>query len=123
MSYAYKYKEGTDTLSFMVSRTADCLSACKKMMQYKNDQIGFAKWFDKARTIDKRTTYLFLREHYQEIPEKTEGIIRGFVVTMNREYSETLIRLQKTLDEAGMSYNRKEIERWKTWPPYDKTGE
>ena len=68
MSYKPYFPEDTDTLSVMFSLINDCLTICKKMYDNRENKTAFLKLYSKARRIDPRTTYIFIKDRYDEFP-------------------------------------------------------
>ncbi len=101
MSYHRRFEPDTDTLSQLVSTITDCLAACRQMMEYKNDQIGFLRWYDKAKTIDGRTTYLFLKEHADEISPDCLKFCRGLIEKGDQKRQDTIEKVKSDCEKAG----------------------
>ena len=97
MSYGKKFSKNTDTLSEFMSRVNDCTLACKKMMQYKDNPIGFMRWFEKARLIDRRTTYLYIRDKKDMIPDNCEYIYKSFYEKIDNKYKNSHKRIRKKI--------------------------
>ena len=66
---SYKPLKNEDSLSELFSTINDCITICKKFSTLPSKE-DFIRWMDKANTIDKRTTILYLRKHKEEIPEE-----------------------------------------------------
>ncbi len=85
MSYKPYNDENRDSLSILFSTINDCIVACKNMLRNRNNALHFVRWFEKAKLIDPRTTYLFLKKHLPEFSSDCQSICRHFIVKMDKE--------------------------------------
>ena len=106
MSYRPYFKD-TDSLSQLFSTINDCLMACRKMM-LSDDPVYFSKWFDKARTIDSRTTYLFLRDNWGRISNENKALCRSFVVKMDLKKIECLKNINNNPESGKRGFDYSE---------------
>lgn len=86
MSYKPYYSDDHNTTSMFISTIDDCILACKKMTSCNNDPWGFIRWFEKAKKIDPRTTYMFLKQHMDEIPHSAIVVVKIFFEKMDERY-------------------------------------
>lgn len=82
MSYNPHTNEDRDSLSALFSTINDCIVACKNMLRNKDNALHFVRWFEKAKLIDPRTTYLFLKEHLPEFSTDCRSICLPFMEKM-----------------------------------------
>ncbi len=78
MSYKMSFPEDGDDLSGLISIMNDCIVSCKKMLLSDTDD-EFVRWFDKSKRIDPRTTYFFLKKHWDDIPYGRKIFCKSFI--------------------------------------------
>ena len=69
---SYQQTQTHDMLNDYFSNLADFMSISKNILQAEN-KVDFLNWITKAEKIDKRTLFLFLKKHKEQInPEFLE---------------------------------------------------
>ena len=104
MSYKPYFHKDTDSLSQLFTTINDCLIACGKMM-LSDDPVYFSKWFDKARTIDSRTTYLFLRNSWDKISDENRALCKSFVMKMDLKKIESIRKIADNPEAADRGFD------------------
>lgn len=79
MSYSTHYTEDTNTLSQLISTINDCLQICDRMYASRDNVNNFMRWYEKARRIDSRTTYLYLKEKGNDFSVECQNIFNRFL--------------------------------------------
>ena len=87
MSYQPYKTDDWNSMSLHFSTIIDCMIACHHMLENKDRLIPFVKWYDKARKIDSRTTYLFLKEHYDEFSPECRSVCHSFIEKLDARHT------------------------------------
>ncbi len=91
MSYSTHYTENTNTLSQLFSTINDCLQICDRMYASRDNVNNFMRWYEKARRIDSRTTYLYLKEKGNDFNKECHIIFDRFLNKVDMQRKNDLV--------------------------------
>jgi hypothetical protein len=108
MSYKPDFPKNMDSISQLFSTMNDCMMACRQMLKNTDNTENFARWFDKARLIDSRTTYFFIRKHWDEIPDDCKDMCMFLIKSMDMNKILMLKRLNNNPEaiKRGFDYRK-----------------